>query len=283
MDAKEWSTRRIMIERGTITWTADSICKDVGVVDQVREFFGHEKVFSLEFLTQPPAGDTVELFNGTDCINFQNPYRQFTFCAEPGYTMQKAKEVMDEHLGILGGERQLLQLTAKVERLIVASGVGQGDERAEEEVKELAQGMDDSGDSSVEGLAVQIGNISDSEAPEVQKAKEILKQVQKARLFLLWVMFMVELRFCKKHMQRPTATRSSLTSCMARLRSLMHPSKSPALQVPGQLAAFRPRSSSLSLPFAVSEYFVSALVSHSPLTISLRWTLWNPRCGYLAT
>ena len=49
MDAKEWSTRRIMIERGTITWTADSICKNVGVVDQVREFFGHEKVFSLEF------------------------------------------------------------------------------------------------------------------------------------------------------------------------------------------------------------------------------------------
>jgi len=180
----EWSKRRIMIEKGTITWTADSICKDVGVIDQVREFFGHEKVFSLEFLTKPPEGDTVELFNGTDCINFQNPYRQFTFCAEPGYTMQKAKSVMDEHLGILGGEHQLLQMTAKVERLIVASGVAKGDERAEEELKELAEGMDDSGDTSVEGLALQIGNISDSEAPEVQKAKQILEQVQKGSSLL---------------------------------------------------------------------------------------------------
>ncbi|CAE7403241.1 GBE1 [Symbiodinium natans] len=173
-----WSKRRITIERGIITWTADSVCKDVGVLDQVREFFGHEKVFSLEFLTKPPEEETVSLFNDTECMSFQNPYRQFTFCAEPGYNMQRAKQVMDEHLGILGGERQLLQLTAKVERLVAASAASMDDGDDKTEVEKLSSEMDGSGDSNVSEVAAQIGEISDSVAPEAQSAKKILQQVK---------------------------------------------------------------------------------------------------------
>ena len=87
---------------GRFVRTADSRCHDVDLLDRVGEWFGHEKVFSMEFLTKPPDADTVQLFNKSECMAFQNPYRQFMMCAEPGYTMDKAKEAAFSRLRCLG-------------------------------------------------------------------------------------------------------------------------------------------------------------------------------------
>mmetsp|Transcript_55320 Transcript_55320/g.103771 ORF Transcript_55320/g.103771 Transcript_55320/m.103771 type:complete len:563 (-) Transcript_55320:39-1727(-) len=172
----EWSKRRITIEKGLITWTADPACHDVDFMDRVGEFFGHKKSFAIEFLTTPPGTETVNIYNDSTCIAMQNPHRQFKFCAEKGYTMVKAKEVIDEHLGVLGEERQLLQMSAKVERLIVAAGI-EGDDK---EVEKLGEDMAADGDSNTDGLAAQIGDISsESQTPESKSAELILKQVSK--------------------------------------------------------------------------------------------------------
>ena len=106
-----------------MSWAADPACEGVGIAGRIGFNLGRKRYFSLEFLTDPPGREAVSLFNESACLSMQNPYREFSFCAEPGGSMVKAKEVLDEHLGVLGTERQLLQMSAKIGRLIAASGI----------------------------------------------------------------------------------------------------------------------------------------------------------------
>ena len=173
-----WLTRALQIEKGILSWIADPMkCKGVGALDRIKYNLGHKRYFALEFVTAPPGAEAVQLVDNSQCVTLKNPYRQFKFCGTAGESMAKAKEVLDQHLSILGTEHRVFQMTAKVGRLVAASAVADD----EHERKDLDDSIDQSGDSSVDGLASEIGELSGgTESTDAATAIQILEQVKKA-------------------------------------------------------------------------------------------------------
>jgi len=137
----------------------------------------------MQFLTAKPGQDPVQVYsakilgkqNNQGCIGLQNPYRKFTFCAyKDGETMIRAKEVIDEHLDILKDEREMLAMSAKLERLVATATSQDSDS------KEVLKDFDNTGDSDVEDLSSKLGSGSRAlgDSNEEREAQKILDKIK---------------------------------------------------------------------------------------------------------